>query len=58
MSMPAETGLQIYNSFRKLQKKGKKSENFDSGAHNFRIIYYFYGTETMFPTPGKGDHRH
>ena len=56
--MPAETGLQIYNSFRKLQKKGKKSENFDSGAHNFRIIYYFYGTETMFPTPEKGDHRH
>ena len=53
MSMPAETGLQIYNSFRKLQKNGKKNEKFGQAVNILRIIYYFYGTETMFPPSEK-----
>ena len=45
MSMPAETGVQIYNSFRKKQKNGEKNENFRYKWIIFRIIYYFYVPE-------------
>ena len=42
---PAETGVQIYNSFSKLQKNGKKNENFHIEGILFRNNYYFYVPE-------------
>ena len=56
--MPAETGVQIYNSFRKMQKNGEKNENFRHKAIIFRIIYYFYIPEKDLFGDIKGNRKH
>ena len=58
MSMPRKTGLQIYNSFSNLQKNGEKNENFLLKRTIFRIIYYFYISETYASAFAKGNRKH